>query len=305
MEYKNEIRFALTPRCNFKCVFCHNEGSDKDEKMKEIVTSDDYCFITEVVSRCLGIKEFTLTGGEPLLRSDILEIAKKIKTKDNDVKLITNGVFLSQYSAISGIVDEIHISLGTLDIDEHEKRTMSKGQLSNVLGGIDDVIGAKATIKINIVMINTENEDTEHLEKIMEFCKERFLETYLIEIFPKESPYHMSFSKIEGLLKKMGYVRGKEKGVKVAYFKEGYPKVSVVFVPCSFVASPLVGDPVGFCKTHQSIYIQSDLTSQPCFMKASNRISLLDEVKNRDESMLIRKIKLIRAKIGQDCPLLK
>jgi len=305
MEYKNEIRFALTSRCNFQCVFCHNEGSDKDEKMKEMATPDDYHFITEVASRCLGIKEFTLTGGEPLLRKDIVEITKRIKAKDNDVKLITNGVFLSQYSAISGIVDEVHISLGTLDIDEHEKRTISKGQLSGVLGGIDDVIGGKAVIKINIVMINTENEDTGHLEKIMEFCKERFLETYLIEIFPKESSYHMSFSEIEGLLKRMGYVRGKEKGVKVAYFKEGYPRVSVVFVPCSFVASPLIGDTASFCKAHQSIYIQSDLTSQPCFMRASNRISLLEEVKNRDESALIRKIKLIRAKVGQDCPLLK
>ena len=126
----------------------------------------------------------------------------------------------------------------------------------------------------------------------------------MIEIFPDTSLYYLSFSRIEALIKEIGYQRGQERGVKVLFQKKGYPNIWVAFVPCSFVASPLVDDPVRYCKGHQAIYIGPDLTSQPCFQKPNQKVSIKNEVKSRNEGGLIRKIKLIRANIGQNCPLL-
>jgi len=302
MNYKNEIRFVTTNKCNSNCIFCHNEGLEKTV-MEQKITPDDYGFIVETVQRCLGIDKFVLTGGEPLLDGKAIDIVKKMKNPYNKVNVITNGFLLTKYTEIAYIVDELHISLGCLNENNFNKRTRTKGMFKNVLAGIDSVIGKRATVKLNIVMVNYENKNREHIESIIKFAKEKELGLYLIEIYPEISEYHFPFSKIAELLKKIGYTREKESGAKVLYQKTDFPDIHIVFIPCAFVDSPLVDNPESYCKANQSIYILPNLTSQPCFEK-NKRISILKEVKDRDAEGLVKKIKIIRSKIGKNCPIL-
>lgn len=98
MNYKNEIRFIITNKCNYDCIFCHNEGVSKACAFSKQVTSEDYCYITDVTSRCFGIEKFVLTGGEPLLRK---ENGLKIKRLDTiplyKDRVFEKGRFLNKY----------------------------------------------------------------------------------------------------------------------------------------------------------------------------------------------------------------
>jgi cyclic pyranopterin phosphate synthase len=306
MNYKKEVRFVVTNQCNFDCIFCHNEGMHKKDLDKiDSINPEDFKFVTETLERCLDIKKFVFTGGEPLLRNDIIEISRAVKNESNKINLITNGVFLKNKQTISDYVDEIHVSLGTLDKAKHEFRTGTQNQLSKVLEGINLILETNVSIKLNIAMIMSENHNLDNLIAIIEYAKKINKEIYLIEIYPRTSVHHMSFDAIEKTVYSLGYKRGAEQGLKVLFNKPGYPNLYLTFIPCAFVNSPLVDDATAFCKQNQSIYIMPDFTIQTCFEKNEERISIKEDVKNKDEGALIKKIKLARAKIGKDCPLIK
>jgi len=154
-------------------------------------------------------------------------------------------------------------------------------------------------------MVKSENYNLDNLISIIDYAKKINKEIYLIEIYPRNSDHHISFDYIEKMVYSLGYKRGLEKGLKVSFNKAGYPNLYITFIPCAFVNSPLVDDASAFCKQNQSIYIMPDFTIQTCFEKNEERISIMEDVKNRYEGGLIKKIKLARAKIGKNCPLIK
>ena len=300
MIYKDEVRFVVTNKCNFNCVFCHNEGMHKNDlNEKKLMSPEDYKFIADTLERCLEIKKFVITGGEPLLRNDILTIAKSVKSNSNKVNLITNGSLLRTNKNIIKYIDEIHVSLGVLNESKHEFRTGSKNQLKKVLEGIDSILNSKVVIKINVAMVKSENNNLDNLIKIINYAKKINKEVYLIEIYPKNSEHYLSFDLIEKMIYSLGYKRGKESGVKVVFTKPSFPNLYITFIPCAFANSPLVDDALSFCKKNQSIYIMPDFTIQTCFERSDERDSILEDVKIRNEGGLIKKIKIARAKIGK------
>jgi len=137
------------------------------------------------------------------------------------------------------------------------------------------------------------------------FSKNLNCSLYLIELYPEETVDYMPFSQIEKNLFKLGYSRKFSKGLKVKFEKEGFSDVYITFIPCAFVKSPLVKNEKIFCKENHSIYIDNNLNIQPCFERKTDKISILDEVKDRNVNGLISKIKVAREKIGENCPLRK
>ena len=71
-----ELRFLVTQRCNYNCVFCHGEGLQSTKN--DLLTPEDIRFLYSVGRECYGITTATLTGGEPLVRKDIIDIANGI-----------------------------------------------------------------------------------------------------------------------------------------------------------------------------------------------------------------------------------
>ncbi len=304
LEHKKEIRFALTNRCNFDCVFCHNEGMCKKETYPQNPTPKDYGFITDVASRCFDIKKFVLTGGEPLILKDIIDIAKEIKKNGGEhITLITNGSLLSKKKNILKEIDEIHISLGTLDKEKYQNRTNSGIDPKQVKKTIEEISKDFKNIKLNVIMLDSENKDCGNILELIDFAKKLNIELYLIEYFPEDNTFYFSFRKIEKLISSLGYIRSREEENKVLFVKKKSPNIKIVFVPCAFVDSPLVSDPENYCKANQSIYILPNFSIQPCFLNQNSKISIYDSIKEKDEGEFIRLIKIARAQTGCNCPL--
>lgn len=106
-----ELRLLVTNNCNFNCYFCHKEGQRNTSIAS--LNSNDYEFLFKTVQKEYGFNTTTITGGEPLLRKDILEICKKIFFEGGKITIVSNGYNLSENLLIDNYINTA-ISLFTL-----------------------------------------------------------------------------------------------------------------------------------------------------------------------------------------------
>jgi GTP 3',8-cyclase len=303
-EYKKEIRFTITNQCNYNCIFCHNEGMCKKDVFSNQPDINDYGFITDIATRCFGINKFVITGGEPLLVNNVVNIAKSIKSNGaKHITLVSNGSLLSRKKSILKYIDELHISFGTMNRQIYQFRTNSNVNPKQIEKELRKIVKVFQNVKLNVVMLDFENTDCGNILELIELAKELEIELYLIEYFPESEKYYFSFRNIEKLISSLGYKRSREEENKVLFLKKDSPVIKIVFVPCAFVESPLVSNPEAYCKKNQAMYILPDLSIQTCFINKEVKINLYETVKQRDEGGLIRLLKIARAQIGCNCPL--
>ena len=150
------IRVSLTDRCNFDCVYCHNEGlGDTRGPMapqEDEMTADQVVRVLEVVSE-FGVDSVKFTGGEPMLRADLTEIIRRC-SDSMDVSMTTNGTFLP--GRATGLVDagleRVNISQDALDSEAFAELTQS-GAYDRVLEGVEAAVDAGlAPVKLNMVV---------------------------------------------------------------------------------------------------------------------------------------------------------
>ncbi|MGZ0747647.1 MULTISPECIES: GTP 3',8-cyclase MoaA [unclassified Haloparvum] len=150
------VRISLTDRCNFDCVYCHNEGlgdtrGPMDPQDDEMDTDDVVRFL-EVVAE-YGVEKVKFTGGEPMLRDDLEEIIRR--TPDHmEVSMTTNGTFLpgrAEDLKEAGL-DRVNVSQDALDPDEFAEITKS-GAYDEVLKGVEAAVDAGLDpVKLNMVV---------------------------------------------------------------------------------------------------------------------------------------------------------
>jgi|TARA_A200000159_G_C7327653_1_gene341653 cyclic pyranopterin phosphate synthase len=135
-----------------------------------------------------GVEKLRITGGEPLVRRNIMEffesISRHLKTGDlKELTLTTNGSQLHRFAEkLSEIgIKRINVSLDTLNEQKFSKITRW-GRLSQVLKGIDAALAAGIKIKINTVALKDFNED--ELEEIVQWCANRKMDLTFIEVMP-------------------------------------------------------------------------------------------------------------------------
>ncbi|MFC7007857.1 GTP 3',8-cyclase MoaA [Halalkalicoccus salilacus] len=150
------VRISLTDRCNFDCVYCHNEGlgdtrgpmDPQDDEM----SADEVVRFLEVVSE-FGVGKVKFTGGEPMLRDDLEEIIRR--TPDSmEVSMTTNGTFLP--GRAEGLVEaglsRVNVSQDALDPQEFAEITKS-GAYDRVLEGVQAALDAGLDpVKLNMVV---------------------------------------------------------------------------------------------------------------------------------------------------------
>ncbi len=172
----NYLRISVTDRCNLRCSYCMPEEGIEKKKHKDILS---YEHIVKVVRAAvdIGITKIRITGGEPLVRKDIIDLLSGINSVHGVKELVmtTNGVLLEQMAdklKVAG-VDRLNISLDTLDPVKY-KKLVKTGEIGSVLRGIDAALrsGFKNT-KINMVLIPGFNDG--EVEKMKEFCAEKGL----------------------------------------------------------------------------------------------------------------------------------
>lgn len=179
------IRISVTDRCNLRCIYCIPEEGVVHLDHKEILTFEEILRICRCGIR-IGINKVKLTGGEPLVRKDIVNLIERIKGLDGmkSVTLTTNGVNLKEQlpELIRAGLDGINISLDTLNAKTFEKITRMDA-LHNVVAGIEEAIKYKELrLKINCVpMQDTEKED---IILIAGLAKKYRLSVRFIEMMP-------------------------------------------------------------------------------------------------------------------------
>lgn len=150
------LRVSVTQRCNLQCIYCHAEGERSPEA--ELPLED----IREILrmAATLGIRSVKFTGGEPLVREDILEIVRAVPG-GLESSMTTNATLLEGYARDlkEAGLSRINVSLDSLDPACYRDIT-GHDRLSDVLSGIDAALDAVLTpIKLNMVVLKGINDD--------------------------------------------------------------------------------------------------------------------------------------------------
>ena len=178
------LRISLTDRCNLRCINCMPEDGICQVSHKEILTYDEIQRICSCITT-VGIKKIKLTGGEPLTRKNCSTLVRMLKElpEIEKVTLTTNGMLLKeqiQELAEAGI-DNINISLDTVDKAKFEKITRRKG-LFKVLEGLEEALKyPNIGLKINCVPVV---EEPENLVAVAKLAKEYPIHVRFIEMMP-------------------------------------------------------------------------------------------------------------------------
>jgi len=156
-----KLRISVTDRCNLQCIYCMPKNNNHWFDPKDILTFDEIARFTSIMSK-LGIENIRLTGGEPLVRSNIEILVENLSkiTGIKTVSMTTNGVLLrdkiSQLKKAG--LSSINISLDTFQQERFKKINGTDG-LAQVLESIKIANEAQISIKINNVVIRGWNDD--------------------------------------------------------------------------------------------------------------------------------------------------
>jgi len=179
------LRISVTDRCDFRCVYCMSEHMQFLPKSEVLSFEEIDQVALAFIAR--GTRKIRLTGGEPLVRRDIMELVQRIGSYIgsglDELTLTTNGSQLRRYA--KGLADagvrRINVSLDTLDETRFREITR-RGRIADVLDGIDAAHEAGLKIKINMVAMRGVNDD--EIEPMMAWAHGRGFGLTLIEGMP-------------------------------------------------------------------------------------------------------------------------
>ena len=180
------LRVSVTDRCDFRCVYCMAENMTFLPKQDLLTLEELDRLCSAFVAR--GVKKLRLTGGEPLVRRDIMVLFRSLSRHLQsgaleELTLTTNGSQLGRFARelVDCGVKRINVSLDTLDPAKFREVTRW-GDVAKVLAGIDAAQAAGLHVKINAVALKGVNED--EIPTLMEWAHGRGMDLSLIEVMP-------------------------------------------------------------------------------------------------------------------------
>jgi GTP 3',8-cyclase len=184
-----DLRVSLTDRCNLRCTYCMPpEGLDWLPK-PELLTDEEVLRLVGIGVGRLGIREVRYTGGEPLLRRNLVDIVTRTAALGAEVSLTTNGIGLARLAAplAEAGLHRVNVSLDTLDRATF-KRLAHRDRLPDVLDGLAaaDRAGLRP-VKVNAVLMRGVNDDG--AAALLRYCLERGYELRFIEQMPLDAQH--------------------------------------------------------------------------------------------------------------------
>ncbi len=180
------LRVSVTDRCDFRCVYCMSEDMSFLPKRDLLSLEELDRVCTAFVDQ--GVRKLRITGGEPLMRRDIMSLFRSLSRHLQsgalyELTLTTNGSQLARFAQelASCGVRRVNVSIDTLDPDKFHRITRW-GDLSKVLQGLDAAQAAGLDVKINAVALKGVNED--EIESLMRWAHGRGMGLTLIEVMP-------------------------------------------------------------------------------------------------------------------------
>lgn len=178
------LRISVTDRCNERCLYCMPEGYKGWERKPDHLTAEEILRVVRVAAG-MGFRKFRLTGGEPLVRADLVELVRAMAAMDGveHIGLSTNGTRLAALATPlrEAGAGTVNVSLDALDPDVY--RRVTGGDVNAVLAGIRAAVAAGfAWVKLNCVLMRGVNE--QELWPLVLFAAEHNLPLRLIELMP-------------------------------------------------------------------------------------------------------------------------
>ena len=280
------LRITITNRCNENCIYCHHDGMVSS---KEEMTPDEIYRISKIAKK-IGVKKIRLSGGDPLVRKDIVEIVEKIASLDfKDISLTTNGVLLEKYAEDlkNAGLDRVNVSLDTLNRETY-KFVTKMDYLEKAKAGILKAVEVGLyPVKINMVVMKDLN--TDEIKDMFNFCKEHGIILQLIELIESENcdddkfsaEYHYPLDELENKLADIAsHVRERKfmQGRKKYYINDG--EIEIV--------RPV--DNSSFCANCSRLRITPDGKIKPCLLRNDNLVELISHVRNGESDEALEEI---------------
>ncbi|MBZ4219811.1 MAG: GTP 3',8-cyclase MoaA [Chlorobium sp.] len=179
------VRIAVTSRCNLRCSYCMREGHEERADRKSDLGQQELFSIIEVLA-ALGVKKIRFTGGEPLLRRDIVALVRKAKNTPGikTVSLTTNGLLLDRFlpSLIDAGLDTINFSIDSLDSLRYHAITR-RNEYWRARKNLDLLLSTSSiAVKLNVVLMRDVNSD--ELQRFVDFTKDRAVTVRFLELQP-------------------------------------------------------------------------------------------------------------------------
>jgi GTP 3',8-cyclase len=180
------LRVSVTDRCDFRCVYCMAEEMSFLPK-RELLTLEELDRVCSAFVR-LGVRKLRLTGGEPLVRRDIMTLFRSLgrhlgSGALDELTLTTNGSQLARYAEELRRcgVKRVNVSLDTLDPTKFTEITR-RGRLEQVMAGLDAAKRTGLQVKINTVALRGINED--EIDDLVAWSGREGFDLVLIEVMP-------------------------------------------------------------------------------------------------------------------------
>ncbi len=178
------LRLSVTDRCNLRCQYCMAEHMTFLPRAQVLTFEETFAIARAFVAR--GVRKIRLTGGEPLVRSQILDLVRQLAALPglDELVMTTNGLLLPKYAAelAEAGVRRLNISIDSLDPERYRAMTR-RGDLDEALAGIEAARAAGFEhIKLNAVVMKGVNDD--ELPRLAHYAVERGLDIAFIEEMP-------------------------------------------------------------------------------------------------------------------------
>ena len=189
------LRISVTDRCNLRCVYCMKEEQQEFLPSGELLTLEEWVRLCKGAALA-GIRKIRITGGEPLMRQDIVELVEAISNIPGIEKVVmtSNAVHLAplaeklKKAGLSGV----NVSIDSLDAEQYCRLTR-RDVLSDALAGLVSCGKVGLPVKVNCVPVAGENE--KELLHLAELAKEYPMEVRFIEMMPRMKPFGNGWKK--------------------------------------------------------------------------------------------------------------
>ncbi len=270
------ISLNSSSTCNFRCIHCHMEGIKSASST--LITADEIQRILSILSR-FGVDAVKLTGGEPMLRQDIVEIVKRLRSVGlREISMTTNGTRFSKLAAPlhDAGLSRVNISLHSLRKDRFQSITGVDGY-DEAIGAVGAAIAARLLpVKLNITLMKGVNDD--EIDDLIRFVRKSGgngkVVLQLIELVVTDpefyEKYHCDLAPIEARLNSEA----------LAVYRRGMHNRPRYILPDGVtveVVRPMHNSE--FCMKNNRIRITHDGKFKPCLLRDDNHVDFLTSMR--------------------------
>ncbi len=293
----SELRLVLTNSCDFKCFFCHAEGSKGKSDTK--LNASDYKYLFLKSYKVLNTNYISLTGGEPTIRKDIVGIVKQLYEAGAHITMTSNFSILDRHMAMGKYINKMNISFHSFDNKRLSEIICVRFKVDELMDNVRKYVREYPKVKVCLNCTVTEkNSDLENIQKMIDFANEVNANVNFSELYSENTDEVIRIERLEEILIKEGFVEEDYIYGRSRVFVRDGQKVKLSKILC--VAAKENDNPDKYCNKHRDLFISPDGKIDIC-RERNIAIDILNAIKNRNDAKVIEGLKEAKELLGCGC----